>query len=75
MFSEYPDVVSVKNLMKMLDIGQSSAYKLLQLKKINHIRMGSKYLIPKQSVVDFLKGVYYNVPVINDELDLVTKGD
>ena len=30
MFKEYPDVVSVEQLMEMLQIGQSLAYRLLR---------------------------------------------
>jgi excisionase family DNA binding protein len=48
--------------MKMLDIGKSSAYSLLRENKINHVRVGKKYIIPKQSVIGFLNDSCYNSP-------------
>ena len=60
MFEKYPDVVTVENLMEMLHIGKSSVYALLQQNKIRHVRVGKKYLIPKQSVVGFINNPCYN---------------
>lgn len=55
MFSEYEDIVSVDDVMKMLHIGRSNVYKLLQEKEIKHVRIGVKYIIPKKSVVEFIE--------------------
>lgn len=60
MFEMYPDIVTVEDLMKMLHIGKSSAYSLLQQKKISHVRVGRKYIIPKNSVVGFVNECCYN---------------
>jgi len=60
MFNNYPDIVSVKNLMEMLHIGRSSAYALLKQGKIQHVRIGKKYIIPKKSVVGFVNSFCYN---------------
>ena len=57
MFSKYPDVVSVSELMDMLHIGKDTAYKLLQSGKIKSIKIGKKYRIPKSFVVEYLQ--YY----------------
>lgn len=53
-FAAYPDVVSVNELQKMLRIGRNKAYELLKTKKIKTISNGKRYIIPKQSVIDFL---------------------
>lgn len=53
-FTNYPDVVSIDDLKKMLNIGRNTAYKLLNENKIKAIRIGKKYIIPKSSVISFL---------------------
>ena len=60
MYQSYPDVVSVVQLAEMLNIGKSSAYSLLKSKQIRHLKIGCKYIIPKQSVIDFVRGSCYN---------------
>ena len=60
MFETYPDIITIDNLMKMLNIGKTSAYSLLKKNEIRHVRVGKKYIIPKQSVVGFLNAMSYN---------------
>lgn len=55
-FSEYEDIVSIDDIMKMLHIGRSNIYKLLRNKEIKHIRVGVKYIVPKVSVIEFIMG-------------------
>lgn len=54
-FAEYPDVVTPDDLQKMLKIGRNSVYGLLKNKLIKSIRVGKKYIIPKENVIDFIK--------------------
>ncbi|MCQ2470728.1 MAG: helix-turn-helix domain-containing protein [Clostridia bacterium] len=54
LFSEYPDVVTVDDLQKMLKIGRNSAYDILKSGLIKTIKVGKRYIIPKQSVINFL---------------------
>ena len=69
MFKNYPDVITVEDLMEMLHIGKSSAYKLLHNNQIRHVRSGKKYIIPKQSVIAFLTSFCYNnEEIINGRL-------
>ena len=56
MFKEYPDVVSVEQLMEMLQIGQSLAYRLLRSGAIPAKRVGRKYIIAKVNVIEFVCG-------------------
>lgn len=53
-FKEYPDVVTIDQLMKMLNIGKNKAYELIKNKTIQTIRIGKKYIIPKVAVIQFL---------------------
>jgi len=60
MFENYPDIVTVRDLMTMLNIGKSTAYSLLKDQQIPNFKIKGKYIIPKQSVVDFVEGLCYN---------------
>lgn len=53
-FKDYPDVVSIEQLMKMLGIGRNKAYELVNSGTIKSIRIGTKHKIPKVRVVEFL---------------------
>lgn len=55
LFKEYPDVVKVEQLRKMLPkIGKNKIYKLLQNKEIFSKRIGRDYYIPKISIINYL---------------------
>lgn len=54
MFSQYPDVVSINDLMAMLDIGKNTAYSLLHEGKIKNIKIGKQYRIPKRCIIEYL---------------------
>ena len=53
MFDTYPDVVTVKELCQMLQIGKNTAYHLLN-SQIVSIRIGRKRLIPKAYVIEYV---------------------
>lgn len=55
MFAEYPDVVGVPDMRKMLGgISKKLAYKLLVRNEIHSIKIGREYKIPKCAVIDYL---------------------
>ena len=54
MFSQYPDVVSINELMGMLKIGKNTAYFLLREGKIKNIKVGKQYRIPKRYIIEYL---------------------
>uniref|UniRef100_UPI0040298F16 helix-turn-helix domain-containing protein n=1 Tax=Eubacterium sp. TaxID=142586 RepID=UPI0040298F16 len=60
MFDEYPDILTVQDIMRALDIGRNKAYDLLRHKKIKNIKIGSNYRIPKKYLIEF---VYTTVSV------------
>lgn len=55
MFNKYPDIVDVKQLCKMLNIGKNTAYKLLTDNKIKYVKIGRVYKIPKRHIEDFVQ--------------------
>ena len=55
-FSKYPDVVSIKELTVMLNIGKNTAYELLKSGELKSIKIGKQYRIPKQFVIEYLSG-------------------
>lgn len=54
LFAEYPDVVTVDQMCDMLDISTVTAYRLLKSKKIQSLRIGHVYKIPKLCILQFL---------------------
>ena len=53
-FSEYSDIVTVDEVMKMLRLGKNTVYKLLKDDEITNVKVGARYVIPKQSVIEFV---------------------
>ncbi len=54
MFTSYPDLVTIKQLTKMLDIGVTLAYRLVKSNTIPALKVGRKYKIPKRNVIVYL---------------------
>ena len=54
-FSNYPDVVSINELMDMLNIGKNTAYGLLQSGTLKSIKIGKQYRIPKHFILEYLE--------------------
>jgi len=54
MLEKCNEVLTVKDLYGILPLGRSKIYELLKTNQIKHLRIGSKIIIPKQSLIDFL---------------------
>jgi len=54
LFGEYPDLVNVKDLMQMLRIGKTLAYKILKDKRLKFYNINGTYLITKESILELL---------------------
>ena len=54
LFTNYPDILSVAQLMDILQIGRILAYKLIEEKKIKALKIGREYKIIKNSVLEFI---------------------
>lgn len=57
LFTNYPDVVTIDDLQKMLKVGRNTAYSLLKNESIKTIKVGKKYIIPKINVIKFVTSV------------------
>ena len=55
MFTDYPDIVNLTQMRKMLGgISNSLAYRMLREKKIKSKKVGREYKIPKVNVIDYM---------------------
>lgn len=54
LFKDYPDILSVKQVSEMLQIGTVLAYKLVKSGEIKSRKVGRDYKIPKTAVIKFL---------------------
>lgn len=55
MFTDYPDIVNLTQMRKMLGgISNSLAYRMLREKKIKSKKAGREYKIPKVNVIKYV---------------------
>lgn len=60
MFTEYDEILSIEDVMEILHIGKNSVYSLLKSNEIRNIRVGKRYIVPKQSVINFIIAITEN---------------
>jgi excisionase family DNA binding protein len=63
MLENYRDVLTVKEVAEVLRIGKNAAYSLVRDNKIKSVKVGRKYLVSKQILLDFLGNSRYNIYV------------
>ena len=54
LFEKYPDVVTPEQVAEMLQIGLILTYRLLRNGMLPSKRVGKKYIIAKQTVIEFV---------------------
>ena len=59
-FAEYNEILSIEDVMEILHIGKNSVYSLLKSNEIRNIRVGKRYIVPKQSVINFITAITEN---------------
>ena len=52
-------IYTIKDIQRILGIGKNNAYKLLQLPSFPFIKIGKRYLIPKDDFEKWIKGSLY----------------
>ena len=57
-FEELPDVVTPSQAAVYLHIGRSMLYRLLKEGRLRSVRVGNKYIIPKENLQIFLSSCY-----------------
>jgi excisionase family DNA binding protein len=55
LFETYDDIITIDDLMDMLNIGRNYAYELLRSGKIKSFKIGKVYKIPKISIQQFIQ--------------------
>ncbi len=60
MYEQYPDVLTVAELAKLLRIDRSTAYNLLHKGEIPYRRIGTAYRISKQAIIRYIEGEAIN---------------
>lgn len=55
MFEDYPDILTIDDLTKMLNIGRNKAYQLIKEGKIRTVRIGRKHRIVKKILIEYLE--------------------
>jgi excisionase family DNA binding protein len=52
---DLPLVLTVEDLMEVLNIGRNTAYEIVRSGQIRSIRVGKNYRIPRDAVEEFLQ--------------------
>ena len=56
MFPDYPDILTVSQLQKMLGVSRHLAYGLINDGYVDGVKIGNAYKIPKVSVINYVMG-------------------
>lgn len=59
MFEDYPDVLTVEEVCYILRLQKCTVYKLIETNQIQGRKVGNKYLITKESIIDFLCNIIW----------------
>lgn len=59
-----PDILTVSDLQRLLNIGRSTAYRLIENGEIRCIRVGRTIRIPKKFVSDFIENSIFTIEKI-----------
>ena len=54
MLDEYGDFLTIPEICVILDIGKNTVYELLKTKQIRNFRIGKRYRITRDAVVDYI---------------------
>lgn len=54
MFKEYPDVLNIDEMSSLLGISTKTGYKLLKEHRVEFLKVGREYRIPKIHIIEYL---------------------
>lgn len=60
MFQDYPDMMTVFQLQKVLGVGRNTAYNLIRDNKVKSVRIGRTIRIPKQWLIEYIENEWCN---------------
>ena len=61
MFKEYSDILTVSQAAQALGIGRNTVYQLVHTHQVGCKRIGTKIIIPKACLIDFVMSARYTV--------------
>ena len=53
--SRYPDILTVDEMSKALGVSTKTGYQLLRENKIEHLKVGRAYKVPKAHLLSYLR--------------------
>ena len=63
MFKNEPDVLTVPDVVRLLQFGKNTVYSLIKEGRISSIKQGKKIIVPKVCLVEFLTNAgNYQIP-------------
>lgn len=51
----YPDILTVDEMSNALGVSSKTGYQLLRENKVNHLKVGRAYRVPKAHLLSYLK--------------------
>ena len=54
-FKEYPDVLDVKQVSKLLDVSTKTVYKLLKDGSLSSLKIGREFRVPKVMLMKYMR--------------------
>ena len=55
MYERIPEIMTVKECQNILKVGKNTLLKLINSDEIEAFRIGNRWKIPKESVIEFIK--------------------
>lgn len=52
---EYPDILTVDEMSKALGVSNKTGYQLLRENKVEHLKVGRAYRVPKAHLLSYLQ--------------------
>ena len=52
---EYPDILTVEEMSKALGVSSKTGYQLLRENKVEHLKVGRAYRVPKVHLLSYLR--------------------
>lgn len=53
--TEYPDILTVEEMSKALGVSSKTGYQLLQENRVEHLKVGRAYRVPKAHLLSYLR--------------------
>lgn len=59
---EYPDILTVEEMSKALGVSSKTGYQLLRENKVEHLKVGRAYRVPKIHLLSYLRLNLQTIP-------------